>query len=67
MPIGLISSNWGGTGIRKWMPKPALDECSWTTPSPNNPEWWDNLWNSMIAPFTVGPMALSGAIWYGKL
>ena len=67
VPIGLLSSNWGGTGVRKWMPKPALAECAWKMSSKTNPDWWDNLWNTMIAPFAVGPMALSGAIWYAPL
>ncbi|EOD10902.1 hypothetical protein EMIHUDRAFT_104986 [Emiliania huxleyi CCMP1516] len=26
-PIGLISTNWGGTAIQDWMPPAALDDC----------------------------------------
>jgi len=45
-PLGLISSNWGGTQVQLWQPNTG------------------SLYNSMIAPFTVGPMALTGATWY---
>lgn len=46
VPLGLISSNWGGTQVQLWQPNTG------------------SLYNSMIAPFTVGPMALTGATWY---
>lgn len=42
VPLGLISSNWGGTPVQSWEPKTGT------------------LYNSMIAPFAVGPMALTG-------
>ena len=46
VPLGLISSNWGGTPVQSWEAGTG------------------SLYNSMIAPFTVGPMALTGATWY---
>jgi len=46
VPLGLISSNWGGTPVQSWEPNTGT------------------LYNSMIAPLTVGPMALTGITWY---
>ncbi|CAK0792695.1 unnamed protein product [Prorocentrum cordatum] len=46
VPLGLISSNWGGTPVQSWEPNTGV------------------LYNSMIAPFAVGPMALTGVMWY---
>ena len=46
VPLGLISSNWGGTPVQSWEPNTGA------------------LYNSMIAPFAVGPMALTGVTWY---
>mmetsp|Transcript_20487 Transcript_20487/g.62479 ORF Transcript_20487/g.62479 Transcript_20487/m.62479 type:complete len:609 (-) Transcript_20487:572-2398(-) len=57
IPIGLISSNWGGTMVQAWSPLESLRECG--SASTGGP-----LYNSMIAPFTIGPMALTGALWY---
>jgi len=56
VPIGLISNNWAATPIQNWMSPAALAKCS---------PWPDScMYNSMIAPFQVGPMALTGVIWY---
>jgi len=46
VPLGMISSNWGGTPVQSWEPNTGT------------------LYNSMIAPFAVGPMALTGVTWY---
>jgi len=56
VPIGLINNNWGGTTVQQWSSNDALSKCNGTGPG--------NLWNAMIVPYTVGPMALKGAIWY---
>lgn len=46
VPIGLVSTNWGGTPVQVWEPGSGV------------------LYNSMVAPFAVGPMAVTGATWY---
>ena len=51
VPIGLISSNWGGTSVQHWQPLASMRDC---TPGATA---GGDLYNSMIAPFTVGPMA----------
>jgi sialate O-acetylesterase len=61
VPIGLLSSNIGGTTAERWMSKEAID---------GNPEIKDmkptqgrnDLYNAMIAP--LAPYAIKGAIWY---
>ena len=56
VPIGLISSNWGGTQIEEWAPSSAYESCGRSgTP---------RLYQAMINPYTVGPMAVSGFTWY---
>lgn len=57
LPIGLISSNWGGTPVEAWSPRAAFGAC-------NRTEDPGQLYNAMIAPFTVGPLALRGFTWY---
>ena len=54
-PIGLVSSNWGGTRIESWMTQAAIAPCGGSAPA--------NLYNAMIVPFTVGPMAVTGFTW----
>ena len=61
VPIGLLSSNIGGTTAERWMSKDSID---------NNPEIKDmkptqgrnDLYNAMIAP--LAPYSIKGAIWY---
>ena len=61
VPIGLLSSNIGGTTAERWMSKESID---------NNPEIKDmkptqgrnDLYNAMIAP--LAPYSIKGAIWY---
>jgi len=74
LPIGLISSNWGGTIIQAWMSGEALAKCptvdpivgnvsasnsQMVAPDPNQPTV---LWNAMVYPFLTNP--ITGAIWY---
>lgn len=56
VPIGLISNNWGGTKVEMWMPQSASLPCGHASDG--------RLYNAMIAPYAVGPMALTGFTWY---
>eukprot|EP01048_Picozoa_sp_COSAG05_P015076 COSAG05_NODE_1774_length_4111_cov_5.453444_2_plen_345_part_00 len=60
VPVGLISSNWGGTPVQTWQPLSSLADC------PAKPAGFGPpsaaLFNSMIAPFTQ--MALRGVLFY---
>jgi len=59
VPLGLISDNWGGTKVEKWATSAAFEACG------RSPEKDDtSLYNAMINPFTIGPMALTGFTWY---
>ncbi|XP_039248011.2 sialate O-acetylesterase-like [Styela clava] len=64
-PLGLISSNWGGTPVEAWSSPQALANCnldkvnSYISMSPQSNSV---LWNAMIHPLLN--MTISGAIWY---
>lgn len=68
VPIGLISSNWGGTRIEPWTPASVYEMSPvFTAETAVKPFKIDNsevggLYNSMIAP--LAPFALKGFIWY---
>lgn len=68
VPIGLISSNWGGTRIEPWTPGSAYEKSPvFSAETAVTPYKIDNsvvgdLYNSMIAPLT--PFGLKGFIWY---
>ena len=65
VPIGVIESDVGGTGVEFWSPAAAIAECNQSTPSTSGPSGNDaSLYNGWIAPFTVGPMALKSIVWY---
>jgi len=92
-PIGMISSNWGGTIIQSWATNATNAACGITragAPGSSLPEGAANtaaeyvtpgyeasvaagpdpntgfgvLYNAMIAPYVVGPMALSSFTWF---
>lgn len=63
--IGLIETNVGGTGVEYWSPAKSIANCSQVTPSSKGPNPSDStLWNGMVAPLTVGPLAIGGFLWY---
>lgn len=69
IPVGLISSNWGGTPIETWIPEQEilasneLTESAQKVPyfpwAPNMPGY---VYNAMIAP--IMPFPLKGVLWY---
>lgn len=61
VPIGLVSNNWGGTTVEQWSTMDALDECP---PSADETAGQGHLYNAMIHPYTLGPMAITGFTWY---
>jgi len=90
VPIGLVSSNWGGTIIQSWSNNATNRACNITEaaptpvsaggaspleyvtkgfearvaagPDPNH--GYGVLYNAMIAPLVLGPMAISSIIWF---
>ncbi len=69
VPIGLISSNWGGTPAEVWTPDSVINNNSflkeWQQKIKPTP-WWPTesglTYNAMIAPITKYKIA--GTIWY---
>lgn len=61
VPIGLISSNVGGTAAERWMRKSAIEGNS-EIKDMSQPQGRCDLYNGMIAP--LAPCAIKGAIWY---
>jgi len=67
IPVGLISSSWGGSRIEAWInkesmsnfPEPLAQTSSEKTPGHHKAS---HLYNGMIAPITN--FAIKGAIWY---
>ncbi len=57
VPVGLINNNWGGTPVESWTTPETLAACNVTTVD-------STLYNAMIHPYVVGPMALVGFTWY---
>jgi hypothetical protein len=76
IPLGIISSCWGGTAIKAHASPAANDECSALYPGGNisapgadcgldhAPCSPSCLYNSMISPFFAGPLATSAILWF---
>jgi sialate O-acetylesterase len=71
IPVGIISTNWGGTLAEAWTSREALAaDPEWLAPiltnakpfQPGDPNQPAVLYNSMIKPLV--PFAIRGAIWY---
>ena len=71
VPVGIVSSNWGGTIAEAWTSHETLAaDPEWFGPilergkqfKPGNPNQPSVLYNSMIKPLV--PLAIRGAIWY---
>ncbi len=61
VPVGLISSNVGGTTAERWMAIEAI-ESNAEIKEMKAPQGKADLYNAMIAP--LAPFAVKGAIWY---
>ncbi|XP_057294535.1 sialate O-acetylesterase-like [Hydractinia symbiolongicarpus] len=59
VPIGLISSNFGGTRIEAWSSPDMLARCN---ASSNNENSASQLWNAMVYPLLT--TTIFGVIWY---
>ena len=68
VPVGLISSNWGGSRIERWTPSSAYENSPvFAAEAAEKPVKINGIdaglhFNSMIAP--LGPYTLRGFIWY---
>lgn len=65
VPIGLVSTSWGGTPIETWIPKEVLEKNNELLKSTNNSYRPDDIgaaYNAMIHPITK--YTIAGAIWY---
>ncbi|MEC5145272.1 Sialate O-acetylesterase [Chitinophaga sp. 180180018-2] len=69
VPVGLISSCWGGTAAEVWTPENVIendsilrDAATLIAPAAMCPHTPGLAWNAMVAPVTN--VAIAGAIWY---
>ncbi|MEX0679311.1 MAG: sialate O-acetylesterase [Pirellulales bacterium] len=62
VPVGLISSNVGGTAAEEWTSQKALESNPDLKGTFTPAEGSSRLYNAMIAP--LAPYAIQGAIWY---
>jgi len=69
IPMGMISSNWGGTPIETWIPSDLINENEELKEAATKVEekpWWPNdaglAYNAMIYP--LSKFSIAGCIWY---
>ncbi|MEX0359545.1 MAG: sialate O-acetylesterase, partial [Allomuricauda sp.] len=69
VPVGLISSNWGGTPVEVWIPEEQIEkdkELRLAAQQISEFEWWPHLpgtaYNGMVHPLLKFDIA--GTIWY---
>ena len=63
VPQGLIATSFGGSRLEEWMSPAALAVCPVNASRPPAP-LQSGVWNVMLTPFTLGPMAVRTALWY---
>ena len=63
VPQGLISTSFGGSRLEEWMSPAALAVCPVNATAPPAP-LQSGIWNVMLTPFTIGPMAVRTNLWY---
>jgi sialate O-acetylesterase len=59
VPVGMVSSCWGGTTVEPWM---APDSVPTDPAEKKRVDSWSRLYNGMIAPLT--PYTIRGVLWY---
>ena len=62
VPVGLAVACVSGTALAQWSSPAALAMCP-SVPVPNGAQP-SELWNGMLHPFTVGPLALTALLFY---
>lgn len=68
VPVGLITSDWGGTRIEPWISESGFSEFDWVSlpgkmeKEAITPQTPTVLYNAMIAP--MAGMAMRGVLWY---
>ena len=69
VPVGIITSSWGGTQVQGWMSGESLADCGISTahlgagkPNPTSPYSPGAMYNGMVAPLT--PYTVKGMLWY---
>jgi sialate O-acetylesterase len=63
VPQGLIATSFGGSRLEEWMSPAALAVCPINATLPPAP-LQSGIWNVMLTPFTLGPMAVRTNLWY---
>ena len=68
VPVGAVTQSYGGTSIQWWSSGAALASCA-AVAAPGSSccsfGGYDScLFNSQVAPYTVGPMQFAAVVWY---